>query len=115
MDFLEKRILITGLLNNRSIAYGIAKAMHREARTLHSASRERSGIGVELAAEFGSRPVLPAMSPVKPRSTRCSPNWPALGCLDGSSLDRVCAREALAAITGFGDPERFASPTRSVL
>ena len=31
MGFLAgKRILITGLLSNRSISYGIAKAMHRE-------------------------------------------------------------------------------------
>jgi enoyl-[acyl-carrier protein] reductase I len=30
----DKRILITGLLSNRSIAYGIAKAMHREGAQL---------------------------------------------------------------------------------
>lgn len=35
MGFLAgKRILITGLLSNRSIAYGIAKAMHREGAQL---------------------------------------------------------------------------------
>jgi enoyl-[acyl-carrier protein] reductase I len=35
MTFLaSKRILITGLLTNRSIAYGIAKAMHREGAQL---------------------------------------------------------------------------------
>ena len=35
MGFLSgKRILITGLLSNRSIAYGIAKAMHREGAEL---------------------------------------------------------------------------------
>ena len=35
MGFLDnKRILITGLLSNRSIAYGIAKAMHREGAQL---------------------------------------------------------------------------------
>ena len=35
MTFLaNKRILITGLLTNRSIAYGIAKAMHREGAQL---------------------------------------------------------------------------------
>ena len=35
MGFLtNKRILITGLLSNRSIAYGIAKAMHREGAEL---------------------------------------------------------------------------------
>ena len=35
MGFLNnKRVLITGLLSNRSIAYGIAKAMQREGATL---------------------------------------------------------------------------------
>ena len=35
MGFLDdKKILITGMLSNRSIAYGIAKAMHREGAAL---------------------------------------------------------------------------------
>ena len=35
MGFLAgKRILLTGLLSNRSIAYGIARACHREGATL---------------------------------------------------------------------------------
>ena len=35
MGFLQdKKILITGLLSNRSIAYGIAKAMQREGAVL---------------------------------------------------------------------------------
>jgi len=35
MGFLNnKRILVTGLISNRSIAYGIAKAMHREGASL---------------------------------------------------------------------------------
>ena len=35
MAFLQdKKILITGLLSNRSIAYGIAKAAHREGAQL---------------------------------------------------------------------------------
>ena len=62
MGFLaEKRILITGLLSNRSIAYGIAKAMHREGAELAftfqgEGVRERVG---KLAAEFGSDLLLP--------------------------------------------------------
>jgi enoyl-[acyl-carrier protein] reductase I len=57
----EKRILITGLLSNRSIAYGIAKAMHREGAELAftfqgEGVRERVG---KLAAEFGSDLLLP--------------------------------------------------------
>ncbi|MCX7184360.1 MAG: enoyl-ACP reductase FabI [Nitrosospira sp.] len=57
MGFLaDKRILIAGLLSNRSIAYGIAKAMHREGAQLAftyqgEGVRERVG---KLAAEFGS-------------------------------------------------------------
>ncbi len=31
---LHKKILITGMLSNRSIAYGVAKAMHREGAAL---------------------------------------------------------------------------------
>jgi enoyl-[acyl-carrier protein] reductase I len=35
MSFLAgKRLLITGLLSNRSIAYGVARACHREGATL---------------------------------------------------------------------------------
>lgn len=56
-----KKILIAGLLSNRSIAYGIARAMHREGAELAftyqgEAVRERV---VKLAAEFGTAPVLP--------------------------------------------------------
>jgi len=57
----NKRILVTGLLSNRSIAYGVAKAMHREGAELAftyqgESVRER----VEtLAKEFGSNPVFP--------------------------------------------------------
>jgi len=62
MGFLDnKKILITGLLSNRSIAYGIAKAMHREgAQLAFSFQGERiKDRVVDLAAEFGSRLVLP--------------------------------------------------------
>ncbi|MEY8689285.1 MAG: enoyl-ACP reductase FabI [Leptothrix sp. (in: b-proteobacteria)] len=57
MGFLAgKRLLITGLLSNRSIAYGIAKACHREGAELafsYVGERFRDRI-VEFAAEFGS-------------------------------------------------------------
>lgn len=37
MSMLEgKRALITGVASNRSIAYGIAQAMHREGQNWHS-------------------------------------------------------------------------------
>ena len=57
MGFLSgKRLLITGLLSNRSIAYGIARACHREGAELAFSYvgerfRERT---VEFAREFGS-------------------------------------------------------------
>jgi enoyl-[acyl-carrier protein] reductase I len=62
MGFLsDKRILITGLLSNRSIAYGIARAMHREGAALAftfqgEAVKERV---MGLAREFGSDVILP--------------------------------------------------------
>jgi enoyl-[acyl-carrier protein] reductase I len=61
MGFLsDRRILITGLLSSRSIAYGIAQACKREGATLaftyvNDDLHERVR---KLAAEFGSTPVL---------------------------------------------------------
>jgi enoyl-[acyl-carrier protein] reductase I len=62
MGFLtNKQILITGLLSNRSIAYGIAKAMHREGATLAFTYHEEDMRGrvEKLAAEFDSRLLFP--------------------------------------------------------
>ena len=62
MAFLQgKKILITGLLSNRSIAYGIAKACQREGATLAFtyANDELKDRVVRIAAEFGPCPVLP--------------------------------------------------------
>jgi enoyl-[acyl-carrier protein] reductase I len=57
MGFLTgKRFLITGVLNNRSIAYGIARACHREGAELafsYVGERFKDRIA-EFAAEFGS-------------------------------------------------------------
>jgi enoyl-[acyl-carrier protein] reductase I len=62
MAFLQdKKILITGLLSNRSIAYGIAKAAHREGAQLaftYQGEDIRERV-IKLAAEFGTVPVLP--------------------------------------------------------
>ncbi len=62
MGFLaDKRFLVTGLLSNRSIAYGIAKAMRREGASL-AFTYQAEGIKdrvVKLAQEFGAAPVLP--------------------------------------------------------
>ncbi|NMF88085.1 MULTISPECIES: enoyl-ACP reductase FabI [Aromatoleum] len=62
MGFLAgKRILITGLLSNRSISYGIAKAMHREGAELaFTYQNERFQDRVaKMAAEFGSDLIFP--------------------------------------------------------
>ncbi len=62
MAFLsDKKILITGLLSNRSIAYGIAKAMAREGATLAFTYQndDLKARVTELANEVGGGPVLP--------------------------------------------------------
>jgi enoyl-[acyl-carrier protein] reductase I len=62
MGFLaDKKILITGLLSKHSIAYGIAKACHREGAQLaftYQGEDIRERV-IKLAAEFGTVPVLP--------------------------------------------------------
>lgn len=62
MGFLAgKRILITGVLSNRSIAYGIARACHREGAELaltYVGDRFKERV-TDFAAEFGSKIVLP--------------------------------------------------------
>jgi enoyl-[acyl-carrier protein] reductase I len=62
MGFLaNKKILVTGILSNRSIAYGVARACHREGATLaftyvNETLKDRV---TKIAAEFGTVPVLP--------------------------------------------------------
>jgi enoyl-[acyl-carrier protein] reductase I len=62
MGFLAgKRILLTGLLSNRSIAYGIAKACHREGAALaftYQTDRFKDRI-VKFAEEFDSKLIFP--------------------------------------------------------
>src|SRR4051812_6276489 len=62
MGFLQDRkILITGMLSNRSIAYGIAKACSREGAEL-AFTYQGEGIRervADLAKEFGAREVFP--------------------------------------------------------
>jgi len=62
MGFLAgKRILVTGLLSNRSIAYGIAKAAKREGAELaftYQNERFRDRV-TEMAGEFGSKLAFP--------------------------------------------------------
>nr|MBF0685710.1 enoyl-ACP reductase FabI [Pseudomonas sp.] len=62
MGFLaDKRILLTGVLSNRSIAYGIARACHQQGAQLaftYVGDRFKDRVS-EFAAEFGSDIVLP--------------------------------------------------------
>ncbi|HUW50709.1 MAG TPA: SDR family oxidoreductase, partial [Sulfuricella sp.] len=62
MGFLEnKKILITGMISNRSIAYGIAVAMQREGAELaftYQGEKVKDRV-VDLANEFGSSLVFP--------------------------------------------------------
>ena len=62
MGFLSgKRILVTGVLSNRSIAYGIARACHQQGAELaltYVGERFKDRV-VDFAAEFGSKIVLP--------------------------------------------------------
>ena len=62
MGFLAgKRILITGLISNRSIAYGIAKACHREGAQLaftYQGDRFKDRLA-KFADEFGSKMIYP--------------------------------------------------------
>jgi enoyl-[acyl-carrier protein] reductase I len=62
MGFMQdKRVLITGVASNRSIAYGIAEAMHRQgAQLAFTYQGEKLKERVEkFAAEFGSTLVCP--------------------------------------------------------
>jgi enoyl-[acyl-carrier protein] reductase I len=62
MGFLtNKRILITGMISNRSIAYGVAQAMHREGAELaftYQGERIKERV-MGLAQEFNSTLVFP--------------------------------------------------------
>jgi len=62
MGFLSgRKILVTGVLSNRSIAYGIARAAHREGAELaftYAGERFKERVS-GLAADFGATLVLP--------------------------------------------------------
>ncbi len=74
MGFLNnKRILITGLLSNRSIAYGIAKAMQREGATLAFTYQGEDVRGriEKLANEFDSNLLFPCDVTSDSEITKC--------------------------------------------
>lgn len=62
MGFLQdKKVLITGVASNRSIAYGVARAMHREGAqiALSYQTEKLKSRAEDLAAKCGSELVLP--------------------------------------------------------
>ena len=62
MGFLaDRKILITGVLSNRSIAYGVARACKREGAALAFTyvNEDLKDRVTKLASEFGSCPVIP--------------------------------------------------------
>ncbi len=87
MGFLSgKRILITGLLSNRSIAYGIAQAMHREGAELaftYQNDRVQDRVA-KLAADFGKPLLFPCDvaedAQIDALFAGITQQW---GCLDG--------------------------------
>ena len=87
MALLEgRRILITGLLSNRSIAYGVAKAAQRAGATLaftYQNERFRQRVE-EMAREFGSDIALPCDvsedAQIDALFARLGQRW---DCLDG--------------------------------
>ena len=102
MGFLAgKRVLITGLLSNRSIAYGIAKSMQREGAAL-AFTYQGEGVKdrvVKLAGEFASDLVFPCDVAIDDEITGLFADLGARwdGALDGLVHSIAFApREALA-------------------
>ncbi|MEK7844536.1 MAG: SDR family oxidoreductase, partial [Pseudomonadota bacterium] len=100
MGFLaNKRVLITGLLSNRSIAYGIAKAMKREGASLAFTyqGEEIRGRVEKLAAEFDSNLLFPCDVANDNEIAQCFENlqkhWDSLDCIIHSIA--FAPREAL--------------------
>jgi enoyl-[acyl-carrier protein] reductase I len=95
-----KKLLITGVLSNRSIAYGVAKACQREGATLAFTyvNDELKDRVARLAADFGACPVLPCDVNVDDQVTALFESLRAeWGGLDGLLHSIAFApREALA-------------------
>jgi enoyl-[acyl-carrier protein] reductase I len=101
MGFLaDRKVLVTGVLSNRSIAYGVARACKREGATLAFTyvNDDLKDRVAKLAADFGSCPVLPCDvtrdADVDALFERLRGEW---GALDGLVHSIAFApREALA-------------------
>lgn len=101
MGFLaNKNVLIAGLLSNRSIAYGIAKAMQREGARLaftYQGETVKDRI-LKLAGEFGNPPIFSCDVAIDEEIDRLFRDlggvWDGLDCLVHSIA--YAPREALA-------------------
>ena len=100
MGFLNnKRVLITGLLSNRSIAYGIAKAMKREGASLAFTyqTEDLRGRIEKLATELESDLLFPCDVSSDEEITKCfeslKNHWDGLDCIIHSIA--FAPREAL--------------------
>ena len=88
MGFLQdKRALIVGVASNRSIAYGVARAMHREGAQLaftYQGDKLRDRVA-GFAAEFGSDMVLPldvsSDEQISDAFTELGKQWDGLDCI----------------------------------
>ena len=101
MGFLaNKNVLISGLLSNRSIAYGIAKAMQREGASLAFTyqGEDIRGRVEKLAADFGSDLLFPCDVTNDNEIAKCfealQKQWDGLDCIIHSIA--FAPREALA-------------------
>ena len=98
MGFLAgKRFLITGVLSNRSIAYGIARACRREGAELafsYQGERFRERVA-GFAAEFGSTLLFDCdVAERRPDRRDCSPNSAKPGPSSTASSTRSASRRA---------------------
>ena len=87
----DRRILITGVLSTRSIAYGIAKACQREGATLAFTyvNDELKDRVARLAADFGTCPVLPCDVNVDEQVSLVALVWIGRGSYGADELDEV--------------------------
>ena len=94
MGFLAgKKLLITGVLSNRSIAYGIAKACHAQGAELafsYVGDRFKDRI-TEFAADFGSQLVFDCDLGDDAQIERLFP----ISQCNGRSLTDLCTASAL--------------------
>ena len=110
MGFLSgKKILITGLASNLSIAYGIAQAMHREGAELaFTYQNDKLKPRVEkMGAEFGSSIFLPC-------DVASEADWTALSMPSPSRPETPSKAASWTAAPAKTSPSRMTSaPTAS--